>query len=48
VPYPDGITVNASTNAVDAYRVFGFEATGGERTVHGIRHVPMTLPLRQR
>lgn len=39
------ITVNSSPNAVSAYRAFGFEAQDGERTVNGIRFVPMTLEV---
>ena len=35
------ITVNSSPYAVEAYRRLGFRATGGERTVDGIRFTPM-------
>lgn len=35
------ITVNSSPYAVEAYRKLGFRATGGERTVDGIRFTPM-------
>ena len=37
------ITVNSSPNAVRAYRRLGFTQEGEERTVNGIRHVPMAL-----
>ena len=35
------ITVNSSPYAVEAYRRLGFADTGPERTVNGIRFVPM-------
>jgi len=39
------ITVNSSPNALIAYQKIGFKATGGERTVHGIRFIPMKLSI---
>ena len=42
-PQLDGITVNASPNALTAYRRLGFEATEDEKTVNGIRFVPMAF-----
>jgi GNAT superfamily N-acetyltransferase len=39
------ITVNASPNAVEAYKRFGFHATGELQVKNGIGFVPMTLPL---
>ena len=39
------ITVNSSPNAVAAYERLGFAATGNERCVHGIRFIPMQLPI---
>lgn len=39
------LTVNASPNAVAAYRRFGFRPLDEERCQHGIRHVPMALRL---
>lgn len=35
------VTVNSSPYAADVYRRFGFEDTEGERTVNGIRYIPM-------
>jgi GNAT superfamily N-acetyltransferase len=40
------ITVNASPNAVDAYKRFGFQPQGPEQLKNGIRYQPMTLKLR--
>lgn len=37
------ITVNASPNAYSAYRRMGFTPIGEEKTVNGIRFVPMAL-----
>lgn len=39
------ITVNASPNAVTAYRKLGFLPTGEEQTVNGIRFIPMVRAL---
>ncbi len=39
------ITVNASPNAVEAYRKMGFLPQKEEQQLHGIRFVPMVLPL---
>ena len=39
------ISVNASPNAVEAYKRFGFHATGELQVKNGIGFVPMTLPL---
>jgi GNAT superfamily N-acetyltransferase len=39
------ITVNSSPNAVAVYRRLGFRETSEERTVNGIRHVPMALEV---
>ena len=44
-PGLDTITVNASPNAVAAYRKLGFQPTGEEQTVNGIRFTPMGLTL---
>ena len=41
------ITVNASPNAIDAYKVLNFEPTDSEQCVNGIRFVPMTLRLQR-
>jgi GNAT superfamily N-acetyltransferase len=40
------LTVNASPNAVEAYRRFRFEAWELEQIVNGIRCIPMRLNLR--
>lgn len=39
------ITVNSSPNAVGAYERMGFETTGSEQTINGIRATPMSLRL---
>lgn len=39
------ITVNASPNAVAAYRNLGFQPAGEEQTVNGIRFIPMARVL---
>ncbi len=39
------ITVNSSPNAVSAYRSFGFTQQDKERTVNGMRFVPMALKV---
>jgi GNAT superfamily N-acetyltransferase len=39
------ITVNASPNAVEAYKRFGFQAIGELQVKNGIGFVPMALPL---
>jgi GNAT superfamily N-acetyltransferase len=39
------ITVNSSPNAVSAYERMGFEATGREQTINGVRSTPMRLRL---
>jgi GNAT superfamily N-acetyltransferase len=39
------ITVNSSPNAVEAYKRFGFHATGELQVKNGIGFVPMALPL---
>lgn len=44
-PESTGITVNSSPNAVSAYRALGFMEKGEERTVNGIRSVPMELEI---
>jgi GNAT superfamily N-acetyltransferase len=40
---PSQITVNASPNSKKAYEKMGFEVTGVERCVNGIRFVPMVM-----
>ena len=42
---PRRLTVNASPNAVDAYRRLGFRATNGMQTKNGISFVPMALAI---
>ena len=44
-PGLDTITVNASPNAVAAYRKLGFKPGEGEQTVNGIRFIPMVRVL---
>lgn len=44
-PGLDRLTVNASPNAVDAYRRMGFLPTDREQEKNGIRFVPMALSL---
>jgi GNAT superfamily N-acetyltransferase len=39
------ISVHSSPNAVPAYQRLGFHAQGPERTIDGIRFVPMVLDL---
>jgi predicted GNAT family N-acyltransferase len=39
------LTVNSSPNAVSAYRALGFVQSGEEKTVNGIRFVPMSLKI---
>ncbi len=39
------ITVNSSPNAVSAYRTLGFIERDEEKTVNGIRYVPMSLEV---
>lgn len=38
-------TVNASHNAVEVYRAFGFQPTTGSRETEGIRFLPMQLAV---
>ncbi|MGE4292896.1 MAG: GNAT family N-acetyltransferase [Desulfovibrio sp.] len=45
IPGLERITVNASVNAVDAYRRFGFLPTDTEQCHNGIRFVPMALDI---
>ena len=44
-PTPFTVTVNASPNAIDAYKKFGFFPQGNEQTINGIRFTPMILKL---
>ncbi|MCB2190984.1 MAG: GNAT family N-acetyltransferase [Deltaproteobacteria bacterium] len=44
-PDLERLTVNASPNAVDAYRRLGFKSTGGMQTHNGISFVPMALAI---
>jgi len=44
-PETKEVTVNSSPNAVEAYKRFGFKATGELQVKNGIGFVPMTLPL---
>jgi len=37
----NGITVNSSPYAYEAYRKLGFHDAGKEQTINGIRHTPM-------
>jgi len=37
------ITVNSSPNAIEAYERMGFETTGKEQTINGVRSTPMRL-----
>ncbi len=39
------ITVNSSPNAVEVYGRMGFETTGREQTINGVRSTPMRLRL---
>ncbi len=39
------ITVNSSPNAVGVYERMGFETTGREQTINGVRSTPMRLRL---
>jgi GNAT superfamily N-acetyltransferase len=39
------LTVNSSPNSVGVYERLGFRSTDPERTVRGVRFVPMTLEL---
>lgn len=39
------VTVNSSPNAVEAYKRLGFETEGPEKTVNGIRFVPMVFEV---
>lgn len=39
------VTVNASPNAVEAYRRFGFQPTDSMQEHNGIRHLPMQLEI---
>ena len=41
------ITVNSSLNAYAAYRQFGFKGENTEKTVNGIRFIPLELELSQ-
>lgn len=47
-PFLSEITVNATPNALDAYRHLGFEASGPEQTSRGLRFVPMVRKLQPR
>ena len=42
---PDVLTVNSSPYAVEAYRRLGFEETGSEQEINGIRFTPMKREL---
>jgi GNAT superfamily N-acetyltransferase len=42
---PNTMTVNSSPNAVSAYQRLGFQLSGPEQTVNGIRFVPMALSI---
>jgi len=42
------VTVNSSPNAVEAYKLFGFQVTGGLQVKNGIGFVPMTLLLERK
>lgn len=44
-PNLNEITVNSSPNAVSAYRALGFIERDKEKTVNGIRFVPMALEV---
>lgn len=44
-PELEEITVNASPNAVAAYKALGFSVKGEENTVNGIRSLPMVFAL---
>ena len=44
-PQLDSLTVNAAPTAVAVYERLGFRPTEPEKTVNGIRFVPMTLAL---
>ena len=44
-PAMQALTVNASPNALDAYRRLGFTPVGPEQTKNGITHTPMRLDL---
>ncbi len=39
------MTVNSSPYAAEAYRSMGFADTDAERTINGIRFIPMSCPL---
>ncbi|MCJ7499465.1 GNAT family N-acetyltransferase [bacterium] len=39
------VTVNSSPNAVKAYERMGFQSTGGEQNISGVRSVPMVKVL---
>lgn len=43
---PGKFTVNASLNAVEAYRKMGFVTDGGQQCAGGIRFVPMSMVLK--
>ncbi len=45
-PETRAVTVHSSPNAVEAYKRFGFQATGEYRFKNGIGFTPMSLPLR--
>jgi ribosomal protein S18 acetylase RimI-like enzyme len=47
-PEMSEVTVNSSPNAVEAYRRFGFQATGELQVKNGIGFVPMTLLLERK
>jgi ribosomal protein S18 acetylase RimI-like enzyme len=40
------ISLNATPNALEAYRAMGFEVSGGQREVDGIVFTPMALKIR--
>ena len=42
------VTVNASLNAVNAYKRFGFEESGPENDVRGICYQPMVFEIQQK
>lgn len=47
-PKTKEVTVNSSPYASPFYERMGFRSTEGEKVIHGILHVPMTLRLDQK
>ena len=47
-PWLKRVSVNASPNAIGAYANMGFIPLGPERTINGIRFIPMSIPLERR